>query len=573
MTDTIYFGGTIYSVDGRDWHTRPAEALAVDSDGRIAAIGSLRDVTSAVSADAESIDLEGNTILPGFIDGHCHCPGTAITSLYEIYMYDCRTLEQTLEKVRTYIASHPDMDCYYGSGFIQSIDRDPRGPRRELLDAICPDKPILLYDTGGHVVWFNTKGLEQYGITKDTIPPQGGAIPLNEETGEPLGVVVDSFALGIPMSTADLYDSEQKLDALLHFQKQMLGWGFTGVMSIWMDFGVDATYALEADRRGLLKLRFNISHGAEPDDDIDAALAYARSLREKAALSNLVRMTTFKFYADGVAEGLTAYLSEPYPETATGVPDYRGTLHWEREKMEACIAKASAAGFQIHIHSIGDEATTEMLDIFEKTRAARPKADTRNVLTHLELVKPEDKRRMAALGVIASTQPFWHFKEPGTYEELDVFALGTARAERSYPVRSLIDEGVTVTFSADHPVTPINNPFWAIETAVTRNLYDGQHYNIPDIENADDPAMLRNAAERISVQQAIEAYTINGAYQLFRENEIGRLAPGKQADFIIIDKDPFRVDPVRISEINVLATVIKGEAVFRAERCMAGLSF
>ncbi len=169
---------------------------------------------------------------------------------------------------------------------------------------------------------------------------------------------------------------------------------------------------------------------------------------------------------------------------------------------------------------------------------------------------------MGELNVIGSTQPFWHLKEPEWWDYVDLIALGQERAWTEYPVKSLIDNGVRVTFSGDHPVSPINNPFWAIEVAVTRNLNNPEFYGVDEITSIDDPTWLLNPKERISVLDAVKAYTINGAYQLYRDDKVGSIEKGKLADLIVVDQDIFKIDPLKIDQTKVLTTIFNGKPVF-----------
>lgn len=235
---------------------------------------------------------------------------------------------------------------------------------------------------------------------------------------------------------------------------------------------------------------------------------------------------------------------------------------WEQDVLNEAFDKILAKGYQIHVHSIGDAATKYVLDGFAYAQGKHPGMDFRNVITHLQLVDEPDKARMAKLDIIGSTQPFWHFKEPEWFEYVDSVALGMERAWTEYPVKSLLDQGVRMTFSGDHPVSPINNPFWAIEAAVTRNLNNPEFYGVDPITSIDDPTWLLNPAERIPVLEAVKAYTINGAYQLFRDAYTGSVEVGKKADLIVVDQDIFKIDPLAIDGIQVLTTVFAGQPVY-----------
>jgi predicted amidohydrolase YtcJ len=358
------------------------------------------------------------------------------------------------------------------------------------------------------------------------------------------------------------YDEKACGDALRLYERKQTGWGYTAAMHIAPHFCSVGAFRGVVDA-GAWHMRVNMSVLAEPDRPITGTLAEAAAMRTDFAGSKLVRVTTVKFFEDGVVEGKTAFLKEPY-DAGAGVPDgHRSEPLWDRGSLAKAFAEVSRAGYGIHVHAIGDAAVSETLLALKDSRASGGKRN-RDVLTHLQLVSDEEIRMMNELGVIASFQPFWHFKEPFWYEEIDEAILGAERAEAAYPVGSVVRGGVRVTFSGDYPASPVNDPFWAIQIAVTRNLADPGHYGVEAIASQDDGRWLRNAGERISLREAIEAYTINGAYQLFREDEIGSLEAGKYADFIVLTDDPFRVDPIDLYKIKVKKTFIAGEEVFSA---------
>jgi hypothetical protein len=312
---------------------------------------------------------------------------------------------------------------------------------------------------------------------------------------------------------------------------------------------------------GALALRMNLAGGLmEPGMNLDEVMSEVKTWREALDTTELLRVSSIKYFADGVVEGLTAYLLEPYDMAAGLAPDFRGEFKWDTDILKEYFSTTIAEGFQIFVHTIGDAAVNTTLDILDYAQKQHPNTNTRNVLSHLQLVNDDDKIRMGQLNIIGNTQPFWHVKAPNWFEYMELVALGEIRAETTYPVRSLIDAGVMMTFSSDYPVTADNNPFYAIEASITRNLYHGG-FGVDDITDIDDPKWLLNPNERINVKEAIEAFTINGAYQLFREDEIGSITIGKRADLIIIDRDIFEINPLEISDIKLLGTIFNGRFV------------
>ena len=563
----VLTNGVVYTVDGDNWQNEPAEAVAVDANGIILFVGSAAE--AYIGDDAKVIDLDGKVVFPGFIDSHCHAPGFMLTKLFEIYLYESFTLEQTLAVIAAFIEENPDFDVYWGTGYSVAIGGDPRGPRAEWLDEISADKPIILISNDEHNYWMNSIAFEMNGITSDTPVPAGGSIPVDPKTGKLWGTLTGASSL---ITMERKYTEAQQLEALARFQELMHQWGYTSVMCLVPHF-IDASIYKAFYDSGELALRINLAGGRSGSGwDIGEVIDETLTWRDSLKNSELLSVSSIKFFADGVVEGMTAYLSEPYDAAAGLAPDFRGEPYWNAEELKEHFARTIAAGFQIYVHSIGDAATSEALNALEYAQNRNPGVDARSVLTHLQLVKDADKSRMGQLNIIGNTQPFWHIKAPGWFEVIELIALGEERALKMYPVKSLMDAGVTVTFSSDHPVTSINNPFWAIQAAVTRNLYAGEFFGVEDITDMDDPTWLLGPDERVSVKDAIEAYTINGAYQLFREHEVGSIAVGKRADFIIADRDIFDLNPIDISDTKVLATIFNGRVVYEVSPIVNSLT-
>lgn len=556
MAATVLQNGVIYTVEGEDWDKNPKEAVAIGQDGKILAVGTAADMETLTDDKTQVVDLKGKTVLPGMIDAHAHSPGSALTELFSIYLYESITKEQTLADIKAYIDENPDLDAYWGSGYTVGMAGDAKGPKKEWLDEICADKPIILSSNDGHNLWLNSKALEANGITKDTPNPAGGLIQKDPVTGELWGSITDASSL---ITMEQTYTKEEQTEALAYFQDNMHKWGYTGMMAI-APHSVDSDIYKALDEKGEMTMRMNIAGLVEPGKDFDKQLQDAVDMKADLE-SDLVKVSTVKYFADGVIEGMTGYLLEPYDAAAGLAPDYRSEFYWEPEELNEHFAKTMKAGFQIHVHSIGDAATRLVLDSMEYAQKENSDVEARNVITHLQLVDEADKARFGELGIIAALQPFWHFQEPEWWDVVDLVALGEERAFKEYPVKSLLDNGAILTSSGDHPVSPVNNPFWAIESVVTRNLNNAEYYGVEDIKDKDDPKYLLNPEERISVKQAIEAYTINGAYQLFRENETGSIKEGKVADLVVLGSDLFKVNPVDIDSTEVVATIFNGKVV------------
>ncbi len=554
---TVLTNGVVYTVDGENWENNAAEAVAIGSDGTLLFVGSAKEAKAYIGKDTKVTDLQGQVVMPGFVDAHTHMPGTAKTELFEIYLYESFTKEQTLQDIKDFIEANPDLDVYWGNGFNMGLSGDPKGPRKEWLDEICADKPIIISSNDAHNVWMNSKALEMNRITKNTPNPAGGLIQKDPATGELWGVLTDAFDVGTMSQT---FTPEQETQALYYFQDNMHGWGYTAMMAIAPHF-VEPEIVKAMDDAGDLTMRLNMAGLADPKGDFEAQLEDAKKLKAMMD-SDLVDVSTMKFFADGVIEGMTGYLLEPYDAAAGLDKDYTSSFYWDPEALKGYFDRSMKEGFQIHVHSIGDASTRLVLDAMAYAQAENKTIEPRNVITHLQLVDDADKPRFGELKIIAALQPFWHLKEPDWWSVVDLPALGEERAWLEYPVKSLKDNGALLTASGDHPVSPVNNPFYAMEAAVTRNLFSGEFYGVDDITDMDDTTWLLNPEERISVKDIVEAYTINGAYQLGREDKIGSLVAGKYADLIVLDKDIFKVNPVEIDGIQVVATYFNGQVVY-----------
>jgi predicted amidohydrolase YtcJ len=559
----LFSNGNIYTVAGDDWDKNPVEALIVDSSGKIVYTGTQEGVLKYAASpernfgvtQVEKIDLEGKTVLPGFVESHVHMPGSSLTELQEMYLYKVRTIDELLQYVAEFVKAHPDRETYFGTGFFISISDGPDGLRKEWLDKIVPDKPVLLRSSDGHTIWLNSAALDACGITVDSVPPPGGRLPIDPITGELTGVVSDAITL---INLTETYTVKEEVEALAHYQQKLLSWGYTSAMHIAPHFCSPEAF-LEINKSGKWNIKVNLSTVATPEDTVNAAIDEIHSYEIDFKPYNQIKNTTIKFFEDGVVEGKTAYLVEPYANS----DGLNADPIWDLQSLTLAFAQVMRAGYQIHVHSIGDAATKETLDaLAAAAEIVGDKKQRRDVITHLQVVREEDIKRMSETGVIASHQPFWHCKEPDWFNEIDLALLGADRAEASYPVGSMAREGVKITFSGDYPASPIDNPFWAMETAVTRNVASEERYGIKKIKTIDDTVHLRNPKERISLKEAIEAYTINGAYQLLREDEIGSIESGKSADFIVVDQDPFAINPLDLDGIKILATYIDGEMVW-----------
>ncbi len=560
-TSRIFYNGNICSMDEKN---SVYEAMVIE-DGKIVFLGKNEDALRYENGQAT--DLEGRTVLPGFSESHTHAPGLAYDTLFNIDLYPALSEQEIMDRIRKHVEEHPEKEMYYGRGFNTSLFAGIEGvigPKKERLDAISPDKPIILSDFGGNCMWMNTAAMEKYNITPDRECPPGGEIQLDPQTGELWGIIRNEARIFVPYQE---FTEEENYQAMKWFQDIMLRNGYTSIFALRPPGTVEPRTTLfhafkVLEDRGELKMRV---HGARDMDalgSIDEQIEEMERIRDQVK-SPLMELTTAKFFLDGVVEGLDGYLLEPYSEAAEKGVDFTGKLFWDKDKLAYAFQRAMEHGFQIHCHSIGDGATHDALDAMEAAMKKLPQGDYRNTLTHLQLVSDQDIERMRDMKVIANVQVYWHFKSPVMFPLEKKLLEG--RAEREYPLNRFVKNGVTIVSSSDFPVTPEPNPFHAIEAGVTRNLYNAQSFGVEDITDMDDERYLLDKEERVSVTQMLRSFTINAAYAKYQDGIIGSLEPGKYGDFLVLSENPYEVNPIDLERILVMQTYFGGEKVYERD--------
>ncbi|BBB89490.1 MAG TPA: amidohydrolase [Methylomusa anaerophila] len=557
FADLALTSGVVYSADNRD---TIYEAVAIKGN-RIIFVGSDAEVANYINKNTKVIDLQGKMVIPGLIDTHIHPPGLSLSELYEVQLFGIRSLEGYIEAVKKYIDQHPNATAVYGRGWLWSAftgDELTKGPRKEHLDAIAPDIPVALRAMDGHSLWVNSKALEVNGITCETEVPAGVVIEKDAVSGELWGTLKEG---AMSLAAQPQYSLDQYTDAMNAFQKKMHSFGITGTLCItgqYIKIILQACDQLE--KRGELALRIRCATTVNPQDDLSRQFAAINELRQQYD-SPLLRVTTAKFFADGVVEGGTACLLKPYTLAAGKGPNYYGDFLWDMEEIKQAFCVANSLGLQIHVHSIGDAATRNILDALEYVQSKAPPGDYRNTITHLQLVGKTDIPRFKELNVIACVQPYWHFKSPHWWQDVDYRILGE-RAEEEYPLGTFFANGVTVTSSSDHPITRVPYPLTGIDIGVTRNIDNGSSYEIEDITDMDDDLCLLNKKERATIRQMIKSFTINGAYTMFIDHETGSIEAGKLADLAVLDQNLLTINPVDIDKVKVVMTFFDGKLVY-----------
>jgi predicted amidohydrolase YtcJ len=544
--DLVLLNGTIYTVDA---DRTIASAMAVKGD-TIIYVGGNAGAQRLIGESTRVIDLQGRLVLPGLVDSHNHAT-SAVSEIYEVWLYGMGSVEEYQQAIRDFVEARPGLNGLQGGGWINAVF-GPHGPTADLLDEIVPDIPVVLYSEDYHSAWVNSKALEMAGVTADTPDPAGGIIERDAD-GNPSGTLRES-AMDLVAEVIPPYTEEQLIEGLEYFQDMAHSYGITTVYIPHLpgggDAGLQALHTLEQSNR--MTMRFRAALGVDPEDD--PAMVSELAARRDAEAGGLFEIIGAKIFMDGVLEGGTAYLEEPYLH----MPDSRGELLWEPQAYNEMCAALDRAGFQIHVHSIGDAATRLTLDGFAYARQQNGERDSRHIITHLQLVNPEDISRFAELDVVAVPQPYWFVRD--AYYTQAIEYVGQERADQQYPMKSFFDQGVIVASASDYPVTTPPDPMLAIEIGVTRTVPAGSDIYIePDYTQALVPA------ERVTVEQMIASFTINGAFATFLEDQIGSLEVGKKADFIVLDQNILEIDPAEIHNTTVLLTFFAGQEVYRSE--------
>jgi predicted amidohydrolase YtcJ len=533
VADLVLKNGKLYTVDAaRSW----ADAVAIRGE-RIIYVGTNHEAATYVGAKTKVVDLGGRFVLPGFHDRHVH-PISGGVELGLCNLNDSKSRDEVLNRLRGCVANLGDRPWLQGGGWDLPLFEGGVADRRT-LDAILLDKPAALWSADGHSVWVNSKALALAGITAATPDPEGGRIE-RDAGGEPLGTLRESAAdlidPFVPATTpAELEAGLARGVALAH------SFGITAMTEANANESFLAAFDA-LDRRGELGLRVVVSQHLGPEEG--AAGIPTLVSRRAAPHGPHVSAGAVKLFADGVIEGGTASLLEPYiGREGSGIPN------WKREALREAIVALDREKFQIHVHAIGDRGIRDTLDALAAARQVNGVRDGRPLLAHIQLFHPSDIPRFRELGVVADFQPFWAWFDPYIRDLTEPF-LGPERSRWLYPIRTMSDTGVALAAGSDWSVSSMN-PLDAIEVAVTRCR--------PALSNCDTPWIPE---ERVSLATMIAAYTIGGAFAGFEEKERGSLEPGKLADLIVLDRDLFAIPPGEISEAKVLLTMFEGRTVF-----------
>jgi predicted amidohydrolase YtcJ len=503
------------------------------ADGKVVATGRRAAIAGKAGA-AEVLDGHGRTLLPGLIDAHGHVMGLGEMKI-RADLSGTHSLDDALAQVRAFAAKHPDDAWIIGRGWNQVVWKLGRFPTARELDGATGERPAWLHRVDGHAAWANAAAMRVAGIDRTTQDPPGGRIERDAE-GNPSGVFVDAaMALverHVPAPTPA--EAARMLDAAL---AEMASVGLTGVHDPGIDAATYALYRRYADE-GKLTTRIYAMIG-DVGDDFDAMSAQGPLVGYG---NGLLDVRAVKLYADGALGSRGAALLAPYSDDRAN----SGLLFHAPVELTAMIDKAVGKGYQVCIHAIGDRANHEVLDGFEAAYAKHPGARAlRNRIEHAQVVTPVDIPRFKALDLVASMQPTHATSDMNMAED----RVGRERLRGAYAWRTFLKQGTRIAGGSDFPVESAN-PFFGLYSAVTRQDHDGH------------PPGGWHKEQAMTKVEALRAFTLDAAWAGHAEDSLGTLEPGKRADFILVDRDYFRIAPRDIWKTRVLETWVGGKRVY-----------
>lgn len=546
VAEVLFVGGPVFTGEGR-----PIIGFAVAvARGRITAIVPESEASGLVGDRTRVVDLDGALLSPGFQDAHVH-PVSGGMELLQCNLTDAESADDAVARVKAYAEANPHEAWILGGGW--SMDHFPGGaPVRGLLDAIVPDRPVLLLSRDHHSTWVNTAAIRLAGIDAATPDPDDGRIE-READGTPAG----TFHEGAGELFADVrppHDPELAYRGLLAAQEELIALGITG----WQDAAVGASSIIadpldayeRAVREGVLRVHVRGAQWWERDgglEQVGRMTAKRDALAERIPADRLTIAST-KIMVDGVAENQTAAMLSPYKDPHGHATGNSGLSFIDPAVVRDAVTALDAAGMQVHFHALGDRAVREALDAVEAARRTNGSGDRRHHLAHLQVVDEAEVPRFAETDAVANLQALWATHEP-QLDELTLPFLRDGAEERHYPFGDFARAGVRLAAGSDWPVSSAD-PMDAIHIAVTR-AYPGS-----------DAEPLGGAHQCLDLETAMAAYTSGSAYVNHRDHDTGWIREGYLANLVVLAPDPFSVPAEDIHLATVESTWIEGVPVY-----------
>ena len=537
--DLIVINGKVYAGDGA---AELAEAVAIRGN-KVVRVGSNREIERLRRAQTTIIDARGGAVVPGFNDAHAHFISGGL-ALDQVNLLEAKTLDEIKDTIRIWSEVHPERTWITGRGWYYQPFAGTL-PTRQLLDTLVPDRPAYLVAYDGHTGWANSKALKLAGITRHTKNPPNGVIVKDPRTGEPSGALKEAaMALMKASPQPTLEDQVAAIRAGLVEAHRV------GITSVTNAGGTAADLELYDGLRKRGELTLRVYQALSVNGPInEAELAQLAAVRERFADDPLLKTGAVKLVADGVIESHTAAMLEPYDNK----PGSNGDPRFTAEQLNRTVALLDREGWQVMTHAIGDAAVRMTLDAYEAATKANsaPTRGRRHRVEHIETIDPADIPRFGKLGVIASMAPV-HATPSATPGDVWSTNIGAERASHGWLWASIAKAGGRLAFGSDWPVMTLD-PLMGLQVAVNRTTVEGL------------PKGGWLPAERLPLRQAIDAYTSDAAWASFDEQRKGVLARDMLADLVVLSADIFEGPTTRITEAQVMVTIVDGKVVYRRE--------
>lgn len=541
--DVVFTNARVYTVDaGQPW----AEAVAVRGN-EIVYVGNAAGAEALVGDATARRDLDGQLLLPGFIDSHVHplAGGAYATALS---LETSGAVEDWVKAIADYAADNPEAPVLFGYGFLATTF-GPVGPTRQLIDEIVPDRPVLIMDEGFHAAWANTDALQALNITQDTPDPVPGfSYYKRDANGDATGYLLEGTA-GMAMDRLDVITKDVVIEGVGIILDIMNAYGVTAAY----DAGVIGYEAIAAsvlkqtEDNGDFTVRLIGSYRPRGPEDVDIAvdkaLQWGRDMKGKNYHYNVL-----KIMDDGTVEGRTAAMFEDYQ----GEPGNSGETVFSEAEMTSMVVAAAREGIDVHIHALGERAIHEALNAIESAREDSPDSATRFAICHIQVITDQDLPRFAELDVIAQSTPLW-----ASYDTYGEQFVSEDQFNRFWRYKSLEDLGVRLSFGSDFPASGAGtlglSPVVQIEIGHTRQ----------NPGESEAPVQPRES-ERLDVETLVRGFTIDAAYQMHMDEQIGSIEVGKKADLVVLDQNIFEIDAYDIHRTKVIMTMMDGNVVYEA---------
>jgi predicted amidohydrolase YtcJ len=528
--DVVVSGGVLWTGLSRGM-PRPGE-IAI-ARGKIVAVGDSAAVARYLGPRTSVVRARGGLVLPGFVDGHTHFINGGF-QLASVDLRDAATPAEFIRRIQAYARTLKPGEWILGGDWDHTRWPGQRLPQHQWIDSVTPDNPVFVNRLDGHEALANAAALRAAGVTKDTPTPPGGEILRDPRTGEPTGIFKDG-ALDVIGRAVPEPSPERRDSALARALAHAARLGVTGTANMSASWADLASYR-RLERAGKLTLRVTLYL------PLEEWRAVADSVHRAGIAGDAwVKIGGLKGFMDGSAGSRTAYFFDPYSDSA----GYYGLLQHPEADMRRWIGGADSAGLQVAVHAIGDRANAILLSIYDSVARAHGRRDRRFRVEHAQHLRPQDVPRFGTLGVIASMQPY-HAIDDGRWVER---RIGPVRVKTTYAFRTLLATGATLAFGSDWTVAPLD-PVLGVYAAVSRRTLDGKNPDgwIPE--------------QKISVDEALRAYTWGNAFATFDERSRGVLAPGYDADVVVLDRNLFTLPADSLDQARVRSTIVGGKVVY-----------